>query len=452
VSVRWLSSRIPPISAFELGVFRVLFGAALAWVVHVLRLPPEPFPRELHLTVHQLAQWEWVHRLAANYTFVSHLEDAVIALALLFAVGALTRVSYSALLITVTMWTLIRLMHTGAHNWSALFVTLWALWPVRWGDGFSVDALVRRIRGTRLTDVRRTDFGYAPWMCGLVFGTAMAGAGVAKLSQAGLSWITNASIKYHFVIDAGHAATDWGLWVAGHHPVALLMSAAAIATECGLVFAVLVKRWLWRLPFALAGLGLLVSFHVFQGELWLAWWLLFAAFFVPWANLVRLFRRREATTAAGLLSQVQMVMIVAVCTLQIVASYLRIEVAPIMSDYPMYATTYASIDEFERRNAIAPRYHFAVRFADGQEVDANQVFDQLQLEERIRDAYLRISEGKQPESKYQDTVVAVTDILTAHFGRPVTAVVVLIDQQAFDWTQGRFYWKAKRQPVHTFVR
>jgi hypothetical protein len=49
-------------------------------------------------------------------------------------------------------------------------------------------------------------------------------------------------------------------------------------------------------------------------------------------------------------------------------------------------------------------------------------------------------------------VIAVTDILTAHFGRPVTAVVVLIDQQAFDWTQGRFYWKAKRQPVHTFVR
>jgi hypothetical protein len=281
--VGWLQTRIPPVSATELGVYRLLFGLGLAYVVHDLRLPQEPFPLELHLRVHPIADYEWVHTLATRPDLVGQLEWVIIGLSLAFAIGFFSRTTFALLVAAVTAWTLVRLTRTGTHNWSAMFVTLWAMLPVRWGDGFSIDALVGRLRGRRAPVERRIAYGYALWIPGLVFGAAMAGAGAAKLVQSGLTWITNASVKYHFVIDAEHAPTDWGLWIASHHGVAVFVSAMAVVTELSLVLAVLVPSYLGRLPFALLGLGLLVGFHVFQNELWCAWWQLYLAFFVDGA-------------------------------------------------------------------------------------------------------------------------------------------------------------------------
>lgn len=452
---RWLQSRIPPVSATELGVFRVLFGAALAWIVWDMRLPVEAFPQELHLRAHPLAQWEWVHTLAARPTAVAQLESLIIGLALLFAVGVLTRAAIVALASAVTVWMLVRLLHTGTHDWMPLFVTLWATVPVRWGDGFSVDALVRRARGRPIPDrARRTDYGFALWVPGLVFGAAMASAGAAKLKQSGLSWITNGTVKYHFVTDAVNAPTEWGVWVARHHDAAVLLSLGAIVVECSLVLAVLVRDWRARLPFALMGLGLLGGFYVFQNEVWKPWWLMYFAFFVPWPALVRTLQRRASASTTDVclrLAPLQIVSILAVLGLQIAASLGRFELAPIMSDYPMYSTTYDSIDEFQRRNAIPPVYGFSVRFADGSEADASAVFDDLRLDEPVRDAYLAVSERRAPAESAQAAIRQAAQTATRHFGRPVVAIVVLIDRQGFDWDTGTFGWLDRKKPVHTFT-
>jgi len=451
--VEWLRSRIPPVSATELGVFRLVFGSGVAWVFYEMRLPEQPFPPELHLRSHRLADWDWVHFLAARTDHIASLEWSMIALAGLFAVGVLSRITFTTLVLATTVWTLVRLTHTGTHNWSALFVTLWAMLPVRWGDGFSVDALMRRWRGRALEScVRRVDYGYALWIPGLVFGAAMAAAGVAKLTQSGLAWITNASVKYHFLADARSAPADWGLRVASNHELALALSAAAIVTECGLILVVLVPGWVGRLPFALAAAGLLLGFYFFQNEFWPAWWLLCVAFFIPWSALVRLVtRQRGEVPLRHALTPWQIIAIVVVVELQIAAAVMRVEYAPIMSDYPMYATTYASVEEFEQRQVVSPMFHFAVRFGDGEEADASEVFERLELDEPVREAYRAVADDSTAAERVAPVIAEADRQLAAHYQRPLAAIIVLTDQEAFDWNTGQFYWKWIRRPVHTFT-
>jgi hypothetical protein len=433
-----VSRFIPPVSAFELGVFRVLVGIGLALTVYDLRLPASPFPRDLHLTVHPLANAEWIHALAERPALVAQIERAAIALALVFAVGLFTRGTLAALVVLLTVWTLVRLTHTGAHPWSVVLVTLWAWLPVRWGDGFSLDA--RRRRSTAAPDSRSTAYGYALWVPGLVFTTAMLGAAIAKLRQSGIAWITNGSVKYFFVIDAERAPTDWGLWVASHEWAAVVCSAGAILTEATLVLALFLPRPLHRLPFALAGSALLLGFWAFQAELWYGWWLLFLAFFVPWPSLVRWVRRAPVLEPrATSLGRWQTAAILVIVLLQAVASWRRIEISPIMSDFPMYSNTYTSIDDFERINGVPPIYHFTVRFADGTERYATPVFEELLIDDVVRDVHLRLSEGRprQDEARVIDTAAAR---LADHYQEPIAAIIISIDRRGFDFVRGRFGW------------
>ena len=72
------------------------------------------------------------------------LQTAIFVLLAVFALGLFTRVTYVALVLLMTVWTLVRLTHTGVHNWGVMVVALWALLPVRWGADVSLDALIRR--------------------------------------------------------------------------------------------------------------------------------------------------------------------------------------------------------------------------------------------------------------------------------------------------------------------
>jgi len=453
--VRWLASRIPAVSATELGVYRLLFGLALIWTIYDMRLPTQAFPHEFHLRSHVPESWTWIHDLAAQPERVVGLEYIAITLAALFAIGLATRLSYTALVLVLTVWTFVRLTHTAVHNWSAMFVTLWAFLPVRWGDGFSVDRLIGSLFGRPpLDNLRRRSYGYALWVPGLVFGTAMAGAGSAKVVQGGLAWITNGTVKYHFVTDAAKAPSDWGLVVATQPTAAVLLSGAAVATELTVVLAVLVPSYLWRLPFALSGLGLLIGFYIFQNEWWWAWWTLYLAFFIPWPQLVRLVARYEANAtneAWSRLTWLHVSAVLAICVLQITASTLRIERAPFMSDYPMYSTTYTSIAEFQEQNPGQSTYHFSVRFADGTQQSASQVFEDLGLDEVVRDAFADIRDGNQDAVEDTAPVIAsAAKQLAEHYGEPISGITVLLDERGFNWETGKYYWRQIRTPVYTF--
>jgi predicted DCC family thiol-disulfide oxidoreductase YuxK len=118
----------------------------------------------------------------------------------------------------------------------------------------------------------------------------MAGAGIAKLRGSGLDWILGGAVKYHFLVDSQNAPVNWGLWVASHQWAAVAMSFMAVTVELGLSLGPWLRTYRARLPLALAGLGLLVGFYLFQNERWLAWWMLWALFYVPWSGLFRLCR------------------------------------------------------------------------------------------------------------------------------------------------------------------
>ncbi|MEW6319676.1 MAG: hypothetical protein AB1635_01165 [Acidobacteriota bacterium] len=442
--MRWLAGRIPPVTATQLGLFRVVLACAVGFTLYDLRLPPEPFPRDMHLTVHPLAQFEWVRWMAERPELVARLELTAFALAALFALGVATRLTFATLVGVLTAWTLVRLTHTGAHAWGALLVALWAMLPVRWGDGVGIDALIRRLRGRTPpggSATARTEYGYALWIPGVVFGAAMFAAAIAKL-HSGIGWITNGTVKYFFVIDAARAPTDWGLWVASHHWAAVALSAGAIVTELSLVLAVFIRSYAGRLPFALLGFGLLFGFWAFQHELWYAWWTLYLAFFIPWpAVFSALGARAAGTAAAGALTAPQWVALALVVGVQAAAIVLRIEISPIMSDYPMYSTTYASVEEFERRNPIPPVYRFAVRLADGTERDATEAAERLEIDDVIRDAHNLLREERGDRAAHLLALDAAAERLARHFGEPVAAIVIRIDQRGFDFDQGRFAWK-----------
>ena len=61
------------------------------------------------------------------------------------------------------------------------------------------------------------EYGYTVWVPGLVLGVVFAAAAVAKLRDAGVAWILNGTVKYHFLSDSVQAMVDWGLWIGRHH-------------------------------------------------------------------------------------------------------------------------------------------------------------------------------------------------------------------------------------------
>ena len=193
----FIQQRIRPVSARELGFFRVVFAILLWLVFSPLRLRTEPFPRELHQGRSILANWELIHWLASQPMIVARLEYMILATIIVFGLGLWTRTTYPLLVLQMTVWTLVRLQHTGTHLWAISLVTAWGLVVVRWSDGFSLDETIRRMRGdSSLRQRRGRGYGFALWLPGLVFGLAMCAAGIAKLRGSGIEWVIGGAVKY----------------------------------------------------------------------------------------------------------------------------------------------------------------------------------------------------------------------------------------------------------------
>jgi hypothetical protein len=426
---RWLDSRIPPLTATQLGVFRVVFALALfavflreaggtAW--------PEAFPRELHRAYSPIAAMEWAHWLAAS-EFARRLLWATTLLALgCFAVGLATRVAYGVVATSFFVHTVMILEHSGVHNLSVPTVTLLCLLPVPWGDGFSLDA---RRRGGSTSNPWGSAYGYALWLPRLTLGLAFTAAAIAKLQYSGLQWITSGAVKYHFVEDGLNAPTTFGLWIASHPSIAVLCSLGAIAVEGAALWNVFVRgRW-GRLAFGIAVSGLLLGFYLFQGVFWRGWWTLLLAF-LPWERLPagrtgpaprRQIRGHHAGIAALLVGA------------QIYATLARIEVEPLLSWFPMYANTWPSEAAFNAgREEKFSRYTFR---AGGRDVTA--WLDQA----RGGDLFIRaarIPRGEDVPDDLENAMLGIARRYAAEQGNWLESVEVLRDRQAFNWREGRF--------------
>ena len=139
-------------------------------------------------------------------------------------------------------------------------------------------------------------------------------AAVSKFMESGVGWITTGAAKYHFLVDAHDAPTDWGLWVASHPTAAVLVSLGAVVLEGSFILHAFSHRWPARLIFGGCALLLLTGFWVFQGVFWHPWWVLMLVF-VPW----------DTTNRPARLSSAQVAVVGALIVVQAWASLARVE-------------------------------------------------------------------------------------------------------------------------------
>jgi len=318
--IRWVTRRIPAATAEAVGGFRIVFGTALL----------------LYLLRHDVTGWitAWLMTWGA-----------------LFIVGAAARLSFVMLTLGVFAWAGLYTIDISHHTVSVLLVTLVCLLGSRWGDAWSVDAWRRRetVRAAAQT------YGFTVWLPSFVLGVAFAAAAFAKLSQGGIGWILNGTVKYHFLSDSREALVDWGLRAAQHDGVAVLLSFGGVALEALVIVGVLAGPYGWRLAAGVAALLLLSGFALFQGVIWAGWWMLLLSF-LPWHRLTP--TSSALPTPPGPLarpasSTYPAVVVLTLVAVQVVVSLLRLEVSPALSSYDMYSTTYASPADFEEKASDA---------------------------------------------------------------------------------------------------
>jgi hypothetical protein len=210
-----------------------------------------------------------------------------------------------------------------------------------------------------------------------VLGTSLAAAAFAKIRLGGVGWITNGTVKYHFLTDSPDAPVDWGLHLGQYDGLAIALSFAAVAIEAFVLVGACSTRYSYRLAAGVGALALFAGFALFQGLFWPAWWVLLLAF-LPWH---RVWLKPDTTyeermheggmwrpASAGprpseALRPAHVVAIAAVILQQAVASAARIEVAPLVSAFDMYSSTYASPADYESKAGMS--YWIAAQFADG---------------------------------------------------------------------------------------
>jgi hypothetical protein len=366
----WVERRVLPVSPEAAAVFRIVFGTLLLayFLTHaveadwIARAAPES---PIHRLV--LPALEEAPRIA------DWIAPWIAVWAVLFIAGALTRLSFAMMTAGAVAWSLVYTMRVGAHSVEVLLVVMVSLLAAPWSDTWSVG---RWWRGPRADRTPSRAYGYAIWMLGFVLGTSLAAAAFAKIRLGGLGWITNGTVKYHFLTDSPDAPVDWGLRLAQYDGLAVLLSLAAVAIEGLVLFGACATRYGYRLAAGIATLALLVGFALFQGLFWPAWWILLLAF-LPW-HLVRLkpdttYQRTWRPASAGParrgrwglceLHPTQVVVIGAVILQQAIASAVRLEVAPLVSAFDMYSSTYASPADYESKAGMS--YWIAARFADG---------------------------------------------------------------------------------------
>jgi len=407
--------------------------------------PVEPgFPLALQRDAGPLANWSWLHTLAAHDRATIWIHGALIGAVAVFGAGLFSRAAVVAVAALTLLQTLVLLQRQSTHDWGLPLATLFLLTIVPWGDGLSVDAAWRRYRG-RPEPVRvATEYGLAVWIPGFAMGVAFLAAAFAKLDSSGLAWITGGAARYHFVTDAGQARVDWGLDVAANLWLAQLASFGAVTIEVLFILNILVGGWAMRLLFGIAAAGLLAGFLLFQGVFWPMWWVLLLAF-LPWAPAVRaangLWRDAEVSgseTESGWLRSWQVAVLSVFALQQVVFSGIRLEMEPLISDYGMYSWTYGSTREFDEYFADKRRiWRFEIPGDPTVDV-AERLSDIPGSTDVITTAIREQRTMARLTDPTREAVRAVLDAYQRRYHESLVALHVSADEPRFDWASGRF--------------
>lgn len=466
---------IPELPAEVLGFFRIFYAAFLFIALSGRRLQI----RDGFTAGDPSFRWAWVDWLVSRPDLVARLENAILLLLVLFAVGLMTRVAYALIAAGLTIWIVIMLQQdTNIHAWEVAFLTVLCLIPVPWGIAFSLDETIRRWRGRgHRAGARGKDLGFAVWMPGFIMGAVWAGAALTKVQVSGLQWMLGGAVKYHWVIDAPQAPVDWGLWVASHHWAAVVMSFLGVGLEAAFILAAFVSRSGARTLLASSiGGALVAGFYLFHGVLWWTWCLVLLLFAVPWHGLFnvvssfvpeRIYRvdlsspssRRNARVWHGLdwfnklrfvdaatghaapwpareyepgprpLRPIHGLLVCLICALM-----LR-EWPEGIGRFTSYSNTYASTADFDERNPTKPIDRLWIGYRTS---GAVEVFRGSNDAGVLADAIGRLSWGEPLPPFYTASLQEIGERLAREHGDTRGRVTLVRERQGFDWEKGRF--------------
>lgn len=336
---RGILAQIPHGSPKAVAVFRILFGAGVLLIpISQSSLPPDT---GFIASIDSL--------LALRPFVMTWLQPWLWTWGILFIAGAITWLSFPALTMGFIVWALV-FGHT--HPITALALTLIGLLPSRWSDTWSVDAWWSRHQHTNVQR-RSQEYGYTLWLPGVVLGMTFLAAAFAKLSHGGLGWVTNGTVKYHFMTDAAYAPVSWGAQLGFYPALAILVSLLAVSVEATAIFGALSKRYSIRAITGLICVSLLSGFWLFQAVFWPGWWLLLLAF-LPW-HLLGTHQSIATHVQAPVNSwrqSVQIVLVISFIAQQGIVSALNIEAPPLLSAYDMYSSTYENQEAYEKATTI----------------------------------------------------------------------------------------------------
>lgn len=381
---RWVLRGVPGLSPDAFGLFRIAFGLGLLGVMTLyIDLSSRAAPVEAQRGESVFVQAEWVRWLASSPGALAVLEALIVLALCCFVAGLGSRIAYSVAAVGVGMTALVVIAgEGGAHDWGLPALTVLCLLIVPWGEsGLGADALMRRRQGRSLGGAPSRRYGLAVWIPGLTLGVALLAAAYAKLSTSGMEWITEGTVKYHFVEDAARAPVDWALRLTSFEPVAVLMSFAAVAIEAVMILVLVSPRPSVRAAFGLVGASLLGGLYVFQGHFWMTWWVLLLAF-LPWEGILSLGRRlRRAAplrpaparpaALSGALRVAALSLTAALVVQQLVMSSIAVEEEPFLSNFPMYANMWESEEQFNEDNSKFSQYRFMRVDRGGRRLDAD---------------------------------------------------------------------------------
>lgn len=261
----WWLAGVPAIDARAFGFFRVAFAGMFAAFIWTFWRVSIPIDRQRELAFPAM---DWIRPFAAEPTFVAGLHWLLLAALAVFAAGLWSRAVFALVVVTFELWCFVFALGTGAHPLGLLPLALPIMLLVPWGEGIG---LARRPPSSRVP------YGFAPWVLGLSLGIAFLAAAYSK----GTAWALNGTVRYHFMVDADVALVPWGLWIARHPVLAVLVSSVVVVGELVSILAMFWRRPWWRAAMGLMVAGLLAGFSVFHHAIWPAWWVLLLGF-VPW--------------------------------------------------------------------------------------------------------------------------------------------------------------------------